>query len=67
MNLTPTIRECWTKEIQNDQGYKEVLKQVKAGKGMIDDKLEMDENRTLVWTGRLFVPEGFRKEVLKQK
>jgi hypothetical protein len=52
MNLTPTVKNCWTKEIENNQGYKEVVEQVKTGKGMIDDKLGMDENGMLVWKGK---------------
>jgi hypothetical protein len=65
LSLTPTIRECWTKEIKTDTEYQEIVKKVLEKEKNVDERFGIDTEGMLVWEGRLYVPNGFREKVLK--
>jgi transposase InsO family protein len=65
--LTPTIMERWNTEVEKDTKYQELLKKIKEKEKNVDERLGIDSDGMIVWKGRLLVPEGFRKEVLKKE
>jgi hypothetical protein len=67
ISLTPTMKERWTTEVKEDTEYQEIVKKVITGEKNVDGRLGIDEDRMLVWKGRLYVPNSFRKKVLEQK
>ena len=67
MKLVPEVQQRWKEEITKDKTYQEILSKVGNKNEKIDERFGKDEEGMLVWKGRLYVPEGFRKEVLKKE
>jgi hypothetical protein len=63
----PTMKEHWTKEVTKETEYQEILRKITIKEKNVDERFEIDIEEMLVWRGRLYVPNGFRKKVLEQK
>jgi hypothetical protein len=67
INLMPTMKECWTQKVKEDTEYQEIIKKVITKEKNVDERFGIDEDGMLVWKGRLYMPNGFRKKVLEQE
>jgi hypothetical protein len=67
VKLTSTMKEHREKEVKEDGEYQKILCKVTIRKQNVDERFGIDEDRMLVWKGRLYVPNGFRKKVMEQE
>src|SRR6202163_1415711 len=65
--LTETVKEKFKKEIGQDEEYQGILRKVQEKNQNVDGRVGIDKEGILCWKERLYVPDGFRKEVLHQE